>query len=295
MEIDPAASRAVLKRERVRDTILELIEERRPGDAIPSERALCAQLGVSRPTLRTAVDQLVLAGLLVREHGRGMFVAAEKITQELVPDRQTFSLPQAAGTWTSRLLEFSTLSAGARVGRRLRISPAAEIRYVARLRLVDGSPMAIEYLHVPADLVPDLTSDELENGDLYEHLGERHGIQVSEAVQSIEPTVVTRDEAGLLDVPELSPALLFERLTSDALGRPVEYVHSIYRGDRYRIVSRLALGPRSGHPSPRDGHHPGIPPGDFLPGEPVTFSTRGVVAGGLFGSAGGRGEGGPAR
>lgn len=294
MEIDPAASRAVLKRERVRDTILELIEERRPGDAIPSERVLCAELGVSRPTLRAAVDQLVIAGLLVREHGRGMFVAAEKITQELVPDRQTFSLPQAAGTWTSRLLEFSTLSAGARVGRRLRMSPAARIRYVARLRLVDGSPMAIEYLHVPADLVPDLTSGELENGDLYEHLGERHGIQVSEAVQSIEPTVVSRDEAGLLDVPELSPALLFERLTSDSEGRPVEYVHSIYRGDRYRIVSRLALGPRSGHPARGEGHHPGIPPGDFLPGEPVTFSTRGVVAGDLFGRADVRSEGRPA-
>lgn len=113
MEIDPAASRAVLKRERVRDAILELIEGRRPGDAIPSERALCAELGVSRPTLRAAVDQLVVAGLLVREHGRGMFVAAEKITQELVSDRQTFSVPQAAGTWTSRLLEFSTLPAGA--------------------------------------------------------------------------------------------------------------------------------------------------------------------------------------
>ncbi|MFJ2399414.1 MULTISPECIES: GntR family transcriptional regulator [unclassified Streptomyces] len=277
MEIDPAASRAVLKREKVRDAVLELIEERRPGDAIPSERALCAELGVSRPTLRAAVDQLVVAGLLVREHGRGMFVAGEKITQELVPDRRIFSLPQAAGTWTSRLLEFSTQRAGARVGRKLRISPAAEIRYVARLRLVDGSPMAIEYLHVPADLAPDLTQHELENGDLYQHLKERHGVQVSEAVQAIEPTVVTRGEADLLDVPELSPALLFERLTSDTRDRPVEYVHSIYRGDRYRIVSRLALGPRAEHPSPPDGHHPGIPPGDLMAGEPVSFSTRGVV------------------
>ncbi|MGW3634314.1 GntR family transcriptional regulator [Streptomyces sp. NPDC005122] len=279
MEIDPAASRALLKRERVRDAVLELIEERRPGDAIPSERALCAELGVSRPTLRAAVDQLVVAGLLVREHGRGMFVAGEKITQELVPDRQTFSLPQAGGTWTSRLLEFSTQRAGARVGRKLRVSPAAEIRYVARLRLVDGSPMAIEYLHVPADLAPDLTRHELENGDLYQHLKERHGVQVSEAVQAIEPTVVTRGEADLLGVPELSPALLFERLTSDTRDRPVEYVHSIYRGDRYRIVSRLALGPLAEHPSPPDGHHPGIPPGDLMAGGPVTFSTRGVVQG----------------
>lgn len=111
MEIDAAASGAVLKRERVRDAVLELIEDRRPGDAIPSERTLCAELGVSRPTLRAAIDELVVAGLLVREHGRGMFVAAEKITQELLSDRRAFSLPQAAGAWTSRLLEVRTLPA----------------------------------------------------------------------------------------------------------------------------------------------------------------------------------------
>lgn len=234
---------AVLKRERVRDFILDLVESHHPGDAIPSERALCAQLGVSRPTLRAAVDELVAAGLLVREHGRGMFVAPEKITQELVSAEQTMTAPQASGAWSSRLLEFTTIPAGARVGRRLRLSPAAEIVYVARLRLVDGAPMAIEHLHIRADLVPTLSARELEAGDLYEHLREQHGVHVQEAVQAIEPTVVTRAEAELLDVPELSPALLFERLTSDTTGRPVEYVHSIYRGDRYRIVSRLTLGP----------------------------------------------------
>lgn len=277
MEIDSAASGAVLKRERVRDAILELIEARHPGDAIPSERSLCARLGVSRPTLRAAVDELVVAGLLVREHGRGMFVAEEKITQELVSERNSFTLPRAGGVWTSRILEFRTLPAGARVGRRLRMSPAARVRYAARLRLVDGAPMAIEHLHVPADLVPDLTGEELEQGDLYEHFRDRHGVQVSEAVQSIEPTVVTRAEADLLDVPELSPALLFERLTTGTGGRPVEYVHSVYRGDRYRIVSRLTLGPTAARPSRPEEHHPGIPPGDFTSGAPVTLSTRGVV------------------
>ncbi len=91
------------------------------------------------------------------------------------------------------------------MGRRLRMSPAAEIRYAARLRLVDGAPMAIDHLHLPAALVPGLTEAELEQGDLYEHFRDRRGVRVSEAVQSVEPTVVTRAEAELLDVPELSP------------------------------------------------------------------------------------------
>ncbi|MBO1330605.1 GntR family transcriptional regulator [Streptomyces sp. VRA16 Mangrove soil] len=277
-DADKRAPGAVLKRERVRDRILELIESQRPGDPIPSERTLCARFGVSRPTLRAAVDELVVAGLLVREHGRGMFVAPEKITQELGSGEQALTVPQAAGAWSSRLLEFTTIQAGARVGRRLRLSPAAKIVYVARLRLVDGAPMAIEHLHIRADLVPGLSAQELESGDLYEHLRTHHDVHVREAVQAIEPTVVTRAEAELLDVPELSPALLFERLTSDTEGRPVEYVHSLYRGDRYRIVSRLTLGPAATTESVAPaGHHPGIPPGDFAHRDTLASSTRGDV------------------
>ncbi|GAA4433616.1 GntR family transcriptional regulator [Georgenia halophila] len=268
---------AILKRERVRSVILELIEARTAGEPIPSERSLCAELGVSRPTLRAAVDELVAAGRLVREHGRGMFVAPAKITQELVGGRQEMRVPLAQGSWSSRLLEFTRCPAGARIGRKLRMSPAAEIVYVARLRLVDGDPMAIEHLHIPAHRAQGLSAQELESGDLYEHLREHHGVHVHEAVQVIEPTVATRYEAELLDLPELSPALLFDRLTTDTDGRPVEYVHSLYRGDRYRIVSRLSLAPSPSSSDAPDGHHPGIPPGDFTNRDPVSASTVGVV------------------
>lgn len=274
MQNSSSGSGGVLKRERVREHLLGLIEVRRSGDAIPSERTLSAELGVSRPTLRAAVDELVATGQLVREHGRGMFVAPAKITQELVSDDAAFVVPRAAGTWSSRLLQLDTIRAGARIGRKLRVSPAAEVVYIARLRLVDGSPMAIEHLHIPAELVPSLTPQELEAGDLYDHLREHHHVHVDQAVQSIEPTVINEAEAAVLDIPVLSPALLIERLTTDTAGRPVEYVHSLYRGDRYRIVSRLALGTSAPRPGP-ESHHPGIPPGDFAHGDIITSSTTG--------------------
>ncbi|QNP67053.1 GntR family transcriptional regulator [Streptomyces genisteinicus] len=238
-----------LKRERVREHLLTVIEGRAPGDAIPSERTLCAELGVSRPTLRAAVDELVATGLLVREHGRGMFVAPTKITQELVGG----GAAAATGGWTSRVLESRTGPAGARIGRRLDVSPATVLVHVTRLRLTGGAPIALEHLHIPRSLVPGLTAAGLESG-FHALLRERYGIRPAHAVQSIEPTVLSREEAGLLGVPELSPALLFDRTTTDAAGRPVEYVRALYRGDRYRIVSRLALGDGDG-----DGHLPGMP------------------------------------
>ncbi|MDQ2588048.1 MULTISPECIES: GntR family transcriptional regulator [Saccharothrix] len=248
----------ILKRERVRDYLLELIETHPPGAPIPAERVLCARLSVSRPTLRSAVDELVNTGLLVRQHGRGTFVAPAKITQELVSGDRAMTLPQAGGAWTSRVLEHARVPAGARVGRKLRVSPAAEVNYTARLRLVDGQPMAIEYLHVPVAVAPGLTQEDMESGNFYDRLSD-HGVHVSDAVQSIEPTVTNDSEAELLGVPVFAPALLFERLTNDTAGRPVEYVHSLYRGDRYRIVSRLSLGRTA--PGDRADHYPGIPPG----------------------------------
>ncbi|RKE16916.1 GntR family transcriptional regulator [Streptomyces sp. TLI_171] len=256
---------AGLKRDQVREYLRELVESLTPGDPIPSERALCTQLGVSRPTLRAGVDELVAAGLLVREHGRGMFVAPAKIVQELAPaggGESSFTVPRASGSWTSRVLEFAALPAGPAIGRKLRLSPAAEILHIALLRLVDGEPMAIEHLHIPADLVPGLAPADLESGDFYDLLA-AHGVRVHEAVQAIEPTVVSDREARVLAVPALSPALRFERLTTDVTGRPVEYVHSLYRGDRYRIVSRISLADPSPTSPDNPRHHPGIPPGDL--------------------------------
>lgn len=247
---------AILKRERVRDYLLELIETHAPGALLPAERELCRRLSVSRPTLRSAVDELVNTGLLVRQQGRGTFVAPAKITQELVSDDRVAVLPQAAGTWTSRVLEYATVPAGARVGRRLRISPAADIFYVARQRFVDDALIAIEYLHVPTAVAPRLSLEDMESGCFYDRLRE-YGVRVHDAVQSVEPTVTNDAESGLLEVPLLSPALLFERLTNDDTGQPIEYVHSLYRGDRYRIVSRLALGPTAATAATPDAHQPG--------------------------------------
>ncbi|MFJ4971538.1 MULTISPECIES: UTRA domain-containing protein [unclassified Streptomyces] len=98
------------------------------------------------------------------------------------------------------------------------------------------------------------------------------GLQVHHRVPAL------RGEGDVLRRP--GRALLFERLTSDTTGRPVEYVHSLYRGDRYRIVSRLALGPAAEVAPDREGHHPGIPPGDFAHGDAITSSTRGDIQAG---------------
>ena len=86
----------------------------------------------------------------------------------------------------------------------------------------------------------------MEAGNFYHLLRERYGIVVADAVQTMEPTVTNPAEAEQLDVPVYAPVLLIERTTRDTSDRIVEFTHSIYRGDRYRITSRLRFDSTSG-------------------------------------------------
>lgn len=247
MDQAPARQPATAKRDRVRRHLLDVIERSGPGTPLPPERDLAVELGVSRPTLRAAIDDLTRIGLLERRHGRGTFTNSHKVSQELTgTSSNAFAVPPAEGTWTSQVLSFTTSPAGAPRASRLHVSPAAPVVRVQRLRLVDGEPMAIERIDLPADLVPGLVAADMETGNFYQLLRSRFEIVVSDAVQTIEPTVTDADEARLLAVPVFAPVLLFERTTRDTLGRTVEFAHSVYRGDRYRITSKLRFDSTSG-------------------------------------------------
>lgn len=243
------------KYESIRDQVLDLVEGLPTGAAIPPERVLCDRLGVSRMTLRRAVDDLVREGFLDRQHGRGTFVAVPKIAQQLTMTSFSEDMRRRGLAPASRTLSLTTVSAGASLGRRLEISPAASVVQVRRLRLADGQPMAIETLHVPAQAVPDLTAADLTDASFYELLGSRYGLAVTSGSQTIEPTVTTDEESGLLGVPLHSPAFLFERTSRTGGGTVIEFVRSVYRGDRYQLAVEL-LPPRTRSSRPTRSHQP---------------------------------------
>ncbi|MFF0517786.1 GntR family transcriptional regulator [Actinomadura nitritigenes] len=230
------------KRQAVRRELLAMLEGLEPGDALPSERRLVDELGVSRPTLRQAVDGLVAEGLLERRHGSGTYVAEPRIAVPLTMTSFTEDMIRRGMKPGGRVLSFRTETAGARIGRRLALPPTEEVFTIRRLRLADGAAMAIETLYLPRALMPGLRRDVLEGRSFYDLL-RGAGIVIASGTETIEPTVTTPDEAAELDVPAHTPAFLFERVTRDEDGRPLEYVRSLYRGDRYRL--ELDLRPPS--------------------------------------------------
>jgi GntR family transcriptional regulator len=232
-----------MRRGEVRERLRDLIGAVAPGDALPSERDLSAELGTSRPTLRVAIEELTREGLLVRRHGRGTFRSPPKISQEVPAGGD---LPPAEGAWESELLQYGVTTAGPHVASLLGVVAAADVIRALRRRLVDGVPMALEEIRVPRAVAPGLSRADFVSGTLYQRLRDRHGVVPAEAVQTTEPTLTTAAESRLLAVPPQSPALLFERVTRDAAGRAVEHARSVYRGDRYRLTQHLRLGPESG-------------------------------------------------
>jgi GntR family transcriptional regulator len=226
------------KRELVREHLLRLHDELAVGSAIPPERELAVRLAVSRPTLRAAVDELVAEGYLERRQGSGTYVsrptAARPLTLTSFSEDMRLRGLRPGGT----VLSFRSEPAGAKIGARLEVSPRSRVWAIRRLRTADDDPMALETAHVPEHLLPDLGPDDLDGYSLYERL-RRVGVHVGVATQSIVPTVTTEEESRLLRVPELSPAFLFERTTRSEAGEVVEFVRSVYRGDRYRIVAEL--------------------------------------------------------
>jgi GntR family transcriptional regulator len=232
-------TRPLTKTAQTRERVLDIINGLETGAAIPSERQLSSALGVSRLTVRAALDELVREGHLSRRRGAGTFVSEPKIAQELTMTSFTDDMRRRGLAPASRTLELKVVQAHARLGRILHVSPSERVVAAKRLRLADGETMAIEELHVREALVPGLTARDLEEHSFYELLRDRYGIVIAGGVQAIEPTVTNEDESRLLDVPLHSPAFLFERISRTGGGDVVEYVRSIYRGDRYRLVTEL--------------------------------------------------------
>lgn len=208
------------------------------GTQLPSEREFCDTFAISRMTVRQAIIDLVNDGLLKRERGRGTYVAKPKIEQGLQLTSFTEEMHQRNMIAGTRLLSLRTIVAEGRAVNRLSLAEGQRIYCIARLRLANSEPMAIEISHVPVSLLPELTADSLEHGSLYATLRE-NGFSMEYAEQTVEASLAKSEEAELLKVKPKAPVLLIERTTYLSDNTPLEYVRSIYRADRYKFRLRL--------------------------------------------------------
>lgn len=207
-----------------------------PGSALPSERDLSEMAGLSRVTVRKGIEQLVDEGVLFRKQGSGTFVAPRIETAGAKLSSfsdETRARGEAPGVvWINKTYAQPTEEEAAA----LQISPTARVARLGRVRLAGGEPLAIEHAIIPAVFLPDL---EQLGDSLYQAL-DTHGFRPTSGTQRVRASLATPTEAGILSVRQNSEVLRIERLTRIPDGRFVEFTRSVYRGDRYEIVTPLA-------------------------------------------------------
>lgn len=217
-----------------------------PGTRLPSEQELCVEFGVSSITMRRSIASLVAEGLVVRQQGRGTFVAADPVIVQGSPRLTSFTQDLAQRGWSasSRVLEVTTSAGTDLTCSRLGVPPGARVTVVRRLRLADGIPIAVQSAHLPALSFPDIEG-RLADGtaSLYEVLRHDYGTAPGSATETLRVDAATPADAGLLEVPAGSPVFRIERLTNDSFDRRIEYCESVVRGDRYSVVQRLHAAP----------------------------------------------------
>ncbi len=226
----------------VKESIREKIEAGlwTPGTLIPSEREFCEQFHISRMTVRQALGELVSEGLVVREKGKGTFVAQPRLRQRLTRLTGFSEDMQARGKQPGAVvLRLEAAPAKPAVARALGILPQEEVVVVERLRLADGEPVAIETSHLRFEGMRDLLAQPL-TASLYRLLADHFGVTPLRAEQEIEAARATAREEELLCLERGAPVLRNRRTTYDAQGCPFEYAESAYRGDRYTFFAELS-------------------------------------------------------
>jgi DNA-binding GntR family transcriptional regulator len=201
------------------------------GTLFENEVQFAEQLGLSRPTVRSAMQHLVDKGLIVRRRGVGTRVVQPKVRRPL---ELTSLYDDLAGTGqepTTRVMELGTQPAGDEIAPFLRVDPEEEVLRVVRLRSARGNPIAKLTNYLP-QRVGEFTEADLERRGLYELMHSR-GIQFHSATQTVGARTATAAEANLLGEPRGAALLTMQRVSFDDRGHVVEYGTHLYAASRY--------------------------------------------------------------
>ncbi|WP_316859431.1 GntR family transcriptional regulator [uncultured Cohaesibacter sp.] len=211
-----------------------------PEDSLPAERDIADITGMSRVTVRKAIQELVKKSVVEQRHGSGSFVRAlpNKVEQSLSHLTSFTEDMIARGYETSSIwLEREIRRPSPDEVLTLGLSSGAMISCLMRLRQANGQPMALERAMLPLDILP---SPDIVTSSLYEIL-EKDGNRPVRAVQKISAVNLAEKEASLLCVPTGMAGLSIRRISYLQSGRAIELTKSVYRGDAYDFIAEMSF------------------------------------------------------
>ena len=208
---------------------------------IPTEVELSAHFGISRPTVRQAINELVVEGYLFRIKAKGTFISKPKISQEflLVLDSFNNEMRKKGFTPSTKIINIEVVKSDEKVSDSLRLPIGSKVIQLSRLRYANNEPIVLVITYLPYDKCPGVMTKNLESESIYEILENDCGMKISSAVRTLESILAGEFEARLLDIDKGSPIHYFESIAYLSDDTPIEYSLAKYRGDRNKFTYEL--------------------------------------------------------
>jgi DNA-binding GntR family transcriptional regulator len=216
-----------------------------PGSRLDNEIQLADELGLSRPTMRRAMEYLVGKGLIIRRRGIGTIIVQPKVRRALQLSSLYEDLRAGGQEPTTSVRSLEVVPAPAEVADSLRLDAGTPVHRLLRLRCANSRPIALMTNYLPATLpglrVGELTAEQLEAAGLYQVL-RTAGVHLHAADQTISARKATAEESRVLQEPRGAALLTMQRVAYDDRGQAVEYGTHVYAASRYSFSLSMLSG-----------------------------------------------------
>ncbi|WP_066066707.1 GntR family transcriptional regulator [Neobacillus soli] len=224
---------------KVKDAILQLINEGeyKPDSQLPTEAEFCEKYGVSRTTVRTALQQLTAEGYVYRKRGSGTFVSVNKVKQILTTTVEHFSkqITMQGKKPLIKVLQLDVIPADEYLSEQLKIPEGEPVNMLERVRFVNDEPLQYEIAYLPWYKTPALNREACEKS-LYNLLETQYGLKISKTMESLELFTADKDSAKRLHISLGEPCFALDTIAYLNDGTIIEYSKTIYRGDLAHFV-----------------------------------------------------------
>ncbi|TDK56268.1 GntR family transcriptional regulator [Bacillus salipaludis] len=224
---------------KVKDAIIQLINEGeyKPDSQLPTEAEFCEKYGVSRTTVRTALQQLTMEGYVYRKRGSGTFVSANKVKQILTSTVEHFSrqIAMQGKKPSIKVLQLDVIPADEFLRDQLMIQEGEPVNMLERIRYVDDIPIQYETAYLPWYKTPALDKQGCEKS-LYNALKTQFGLKINKTIETLEMYIADKDAAEKLNICIGDPCFVLDTIAYLGDGTIIEYSKTIYRGDLAHFV-----------------------------------------------------------
>lgn len=212
------------------------------SEQLPLEKEMCKYYGVSRITIKKAVDELVIQGLVIKRRGSGTFVKSvdddDVLELTLAKQFAGFSEAHKEKNVTSKIIKFEVIQASEEIATKLKITTDDFVYYIIRARYADGEPYVIEYTYMPIGLIPGIKNDVLLNS-IYKYIENNLNLKIKSAHRTIRAILPNELDKEWLEISNLFPILEVEQIGFLDNGLSFEYSISHHRSDKmeFKTVS----------------------------------------------------------